>query len=121
MMSKMVRYTGTARFVPKHDHERLESQLYRLCGSDKHPADYESLEEYIVEVCADRYFVYHEDVYAITKYPEEVRVGWDAGRDEWTFDGSFNTAGDIDFDVEYYDGALTLSDALNNVLYKFGN
>ena len=106
-MSEMKAYRGKLVLVDKVGNETLEEQCKRLLNVEKMEDYYIS---YAEQLCDTKpYVTYKDELYKILEKKELDPY-------DSRFNGSVNEDGSIDFDVNYYNGGCSLSDALYYVL-----
>lgn len=113
-MSRVVRYKGTLKIVPKLNNETIEEQCKRILkerlDNDELPSYHETYQEWLLDVFYDdEYYIKDNILYEIHK--EELECCD-------IFEGNFNKDGDIDFHTMYYNGGCCLTEALDEIMNK---
>ena len=111
-MSEVVRYTGKIKLVEKLQNESLEEQCKRILMQHKYTelSSYcDSWIEMLYEEMYDNYVIVNDNLYEIL---EKNNKGYDTD----IFNISENKDGSYDYEVMFYDGGCSFSEAIGIAL-----
>lgn len=111
-MSEMVRYTGKLRLKEKLPNETLEEQCKRiLCEHNYFELQgyCDSWEEMLYDELYERYVIYNNEVYEVIE--KNYRDFYDS-----IFESYKNDDGTIDYQVVYYNGGCSFTEAIEEAL-----
>lgn len=111
-MSETVRYTGKLKLVENLPNETFEEQCERILNENNYVelSTYcDSWEEMLCDELYDKYIVYNEKIYKVVEKNYK-----DVGED--IFEAYKNEDGTIDYEVMYYNGGCSFSEAIEYAL-----
>jgi len=104
-MSEMVHYKGRLKLVDKLPNETLEEQCKRLSGADEVTKYYDSYREILEDTMYKTYVINGNNIYEIVS-KKEIEPDSDL------FIMSDNKDGTYDYEVLYYNGGCSFTEAI---------